>query len=180
MEFKVGDRVRIKSWEQMEKEFGKDYFESINCIPRFIEDMKHLCGKTATIDEICNYDIKLKDWSGDSDGPYWFFSMDMIELVDTSKFTKSDLQEGDIVTDREGCKSLFHNGALRGRTLSIYGLTDDLKDKEGESDNDIVKVERPIKLETVFERKEPEVIEMTMTELCEHFGCKVKIVKEKE
>lgn len=127
-----------------------------------------------------NEKIKLKDWSGDSDGPYWFFSMDMIELVDTSKFTKSDLQEGDIVTDREGCKSLFHNGALRGRTLSIYGLTDDLKDKEGKSDNDIVKVERPIKLETVFERKEPEVIEMTMTELCEHFGCKVKIVKEKE
>lgn len=102
MKFKVGDRVRIKSWEQMEKEFGKDCFESINCIPRFIEDMKHLCGKTATIDEICNYDIKLKDWSGDSDGPYWFFSMDMIELVDTSKLSKSDLQEGDIVTDREG------------------------------------------------------------------------------
>lgn len=177
MEFKVGDRVRIKTWEQMEKEFGKDSCGGIDCMPRFIEDMKYLCGKTATIDEICNYDIKLKDWSGDSDGPYWFFSMDMIELVDTSKFTKSDLQEGDIVTDREGCKSLFHNGALRGRTLSIYGLTDDLKDKEGESDNDIVKVERPIKLETVFERKEPEVIEMTVEEISRALGHEVKVVK---
>lgn len=177
MEFKVGDRVRIKSWEQMEKEFGKDYFESINCIPRFIEDMKHLCGKTATIDEICNYDIKLKDWSGDSDGTYWFFSMDMIELVDTSKFTKSDLQEGDIVTDREGCKSLYSNGNFVGKTLSIKWLTDDLKDIDGESDNDIVKVERPIKLETVFERKEPEVIEMTVEEISRALGHEVKVVK---
>lgn len=180
MEFKVGDRVRIKSWEQMEKEFGKDCFESINCIPRFIEDMKHLCGKTATIDEICNYNIKLKDWSGDSDGPYWFFSMDMIELVDTSKLSKSDLQEGDIVTDREGNKSIFLDDELYGTTIDLDGLTDELKDDKDYSEYDIVKVERPIKLETVFERKEPEVIEMTMTELCEHFGCKVKIVKEKE
>ena len=92
MEFKVGDRVRIKSWEQMEKEFGKNSGGGIDCMPCFIEDMKYLCGKTATIDEVCNYDIKLKDWSGDSDGPYWFFSMDMIELVDTSKLSKSDLQ----------------------------------------------------------------------------------------
>ena len=179
MEFKVGDRVRIKSWEQMEKEFGME-FDWIACKCGFNSEMRHLCGRTATISEINDYKVKLTDWSDDTGGLYWTISTDMIELVDTSKFTKSDLQEGDIVTDREGCKSLFHNGALRGRTLSIYGLTDDLKDKEGESDNDIVKVERPIKLETVFERKEPEVIEMTMTELCEHFGCKVKIVKEKE
>ena len=178
--YKVGQKVRVKSWEQMEKEFGKDYFESINCIPRFIEDMKHLCGKTATIDEICNYDIKLKDWSGDSDGTYWFFSMDMIELVDTSKLSKSDLQEGDIVTDREGNKSIFLDDELYGTTIDLDGLTDELKDDKDYSEYDIVKVERPIKLETVFERKEPEVIEMTMTELCEHFGCKVKIVKEKE
>lgn len=177
MEFKVGDRVRIKSWEQMEKEFGKDYFESINCIPRFIEDMKYLCGKTATIDEIYNYDIKLKDWSDAGGKIHWFFSTDMIELVDTSKFTKSDLQEGDIVTDREGCKSLYSNGNFVGKTLSIKWLTDDLKDIDGESDNDIVKVERPIKLETVFERKEPEVIEMTVEEISRALGHEVKVVK---
>ena len=158
MIFKVGDRVRFS--EAMDGKRHCPEVEFDNLIREIIEND--------------GYNIKLKDLPENS------FNKWELDLVDTSKFTKSDLQEGDIVTDREGCKSLFHNGALRGRTLSIYDLTDDLKDKEGKSDNDIVKVERPIKLETVFERKEPEVIEMTMTELCEHFGCKVKIVKEKE
>lgn len=177
MEFKVGDRVRIKSWEQMEKKFGKNSDGGIDCMPCFIEDMKYLCGKTATIAEIYNYDIKLKDWSDAGGKIHWFFSTDMIELVDTSKFTKSDLQEGDIVTDREGCKSLYSNGNFVGKTLNIKWLTDDLKDIDGESDNDIVKVERPIKLETVFERKEPEVIEMTVEEISRALGHEVKVVK---
>ena len=174
MEFKVGDRVRIKSWEQMEKEFGISHGD-IPCKFRFINGMKHLCGRTASIVAIKGSDIYLTNWSDDSGYMDWSISTDMIELVDTSKFTKSDLQEGDIVTDREGCKSLFHNGALRGRTLSIYGLTDDLKDKDGEYDNDIVKVERPIKLETVFERKE--VREMTVEEISKALGFEVKVVK---
>lgn len=29
MEFKVGDRVRIRQWEDMEKEFGTDLFGDI-------------------------------------------------------------------------------------------------------------------------------------------------------
>ena len=177
MEFKVGDRVRIKTWEQMEKEFGVE-FSWIACKCRFNSEMRHLCGRTATISDINDYKVKLTDWSDDTGGLYWTISTDMIELVDTSKFTKSDLQEGDIVTDRERCKSLFHNGALRGRTLSIYGLTDDLKDKEGKSDNDIVKVERPIKMEIVFERKEESKIrEMTVEEISKELGYEVKVVK---
>lgn len=176
MEFKVGDRVRIKSWEQMEKEFGISHGD-IPCKCGFNSEMRHLCGRTATISEINDYKVKLKDWSDAGGKIHWFFSTDMIELVDTSKFTKSDLQEGDIVTDREGCKSLYSNGNFVGKTLSIKWLTDDLKDIDGESDNDIVKVERPIKLETVFERKEPEVIEMTVEEISRALGHEVKVVK---
>ena len=157
MEFKVGDRVR----------FSKEMKES-NHDPK------------VKFDNIIRKIVKIRDvWSCkkiELDGlPRNIFDEFELELVDTSKFTKSDLQEGDIVTDREGCKSLFHNGALRGRTLSIYGLTDDLKDKEGKYDNDIVKVERPIKLETVFERKE--VIEMTVEEISRALGHEVKVVK---
>ena len=178
MEFKVGDRVRIKSWEQMEKEFGME-FDWIACKCGFSREMRHLCGRTATILAIdnCFHDVKLINWSDDSGGIYWSISTDMIELVDTSKFTKSDLQEGDIVTDREGCKSLYSNGNFVGKTLNIKWFTDDLKDIDGESDNDIVKVERPIKLETVFERKEPEVIEMTVEEISRALGHEVKVVK---
>ena len=177
MEFKVGDRVKIKSWKQIEKEFG-GHGLFIECTYGFIRPMEDLCGKTATIDEIRGHRVELKDWSDYVCGMNWTFSTDMIELVDTSKFTKSDLREGDIVTDREGCKSLFYDDSLYGSTTAIGCLTDDLKDQDGDSDNDIVKVERPIKYETVFERKE--VREMTMAELCEYFECPVKIVKEKE
>lgn len=175
MEFKVGDRVRIKTWEQMEKEFGKDSDGDINCIPCFNKGMKCLCGQTATIDKICDCNIELKDWSGESGEIHWGFSTDMIELVDTSKFTKSDLQEGDIVTDREGDKSLYLNGEFIGLTLNVRAFTDDLKDTCGLSEYDIIKVERPIKLETVFDRKE--VIEMTVEEISRALGHEVKVVK---
>lgn len=178
MEFKVGDRVRIKSWEQMEKEFGME-FGWIACKCRFNSEMRHLCGRTATISAINDYKVKLTDWSDDTGGLYWTISTDMIELVNTSKFTKADLQEGDIVTDREGCKSLYSNGSFIGNTMDLWGVTEDLKDKDGESNNDIVKVERPIKLETVFERKEPEVIEMTVEEISRALGHEVKVVKSK-
>lgn len=177
MEFKVGDRVRIKSWEQMEKEFGME-FDWIACKCRFYREMQHLCGRIATISAIDDYIVKLVNWSDDSGGIYWCISTDMIELVDTSKFTKSDLQEGDIVTDRKGRKSLYLNGNFVGETVTFIWYTDDLKDKNDYSDNDIVKVERPIKYGIVFEREEePEVREMTVEEISKALGYEVKVVK---
>lgn len=177
MEFKVGDRVRIKTWEQMEKEFGVE-FSWIACKCGFNSEMRHLCGRTATISEINDYKVKLTDWSDDTGGLYWTISTDMIELVNTSKFTKSDLQDGDVLTDREGCKALYYDDSLWGETLCVDTLTDDLKDPNGYSDNDIVKMERPIKYETVFERKEePKVREMTVEEISKELGYEVKVVK---
>lgn len=178
MKFKVGDRVRIKSWEQMEKEFGKNSDGGIDCIAckcGFNSEMRHLCGRTATISEINDYKVKLTDWSDDTGGLYWTISTDMIELVDTSKLSKSDLQEGDIVTDREGNKSIFLDDELYGTTIDLDGLTDELKDDKDYSEYDIVKVERPIKYETVFERKE--VREMTVEEISKALGFEVKVVK---
>ena len=175
MEFKVGDRVRIKSWEQMEKEFGKNSCEEINCNPTFIECMSYLCGRTASIVKINGEAVKLTDWSDSEDTARWSFSTDMIELVDTSKLSKSDLQEGDIVTDREGNKSIFLDDELYGTTIDLDGLTDELKDDKDYSEYDIVKVERPIKYETVFKRKE--VREMTVEEISKALGFEVKVVK---
>ena len=175
MEFKVGDRVRIKSWEQMEKEFGKNSCEEINCNPTFIECMSYLCGRTASIVKINGEAVKLTDWSDSEDTARWSFSTDMIELVDTSKLSKSDLQEGDIVTDREGNKSIFLDDELYGTTIDLDGLTDELKDDKDYSEYDIVKVERPIKYETVFERKE--VREMTVEEISKALRFEVKVVK---
>lgn len=61
-------------------------------------------------------------------------------------------------------------GDLIGKTISIAFLNDDLNYSENElSKNDIVKVERPIKVETLFEREE-EPTELTISEIKEKFG----------
>ena len=45
----VGQRVRIRDWDDMEKEFGSDGLGDIRCPATFTKHMKYLCGKTATI-----------------------------------------------------------------------------------------------------------------------------------
>ena len=156
MEFKVGDRVRFS--KAMDGESHGPVVEFDNIIRKIIE--------------IKDGDIRLEGLPEN-----WFCEIEL-ELVDTSKFTKSDLQEGDIATDREGYKSRFYNNSLWGNTLGIHVLTDDLKAKDGDTKNDIVKVERPTKYETVFERKEePEVREMTVEEISKELGYEVKVVK---
>lgn len=49
-EFKVGDRVQFKSWEEMEREFGLDDDGDINIPMGFLKSMKFLCGTYATIE----------------------------------------------------------------------------------------------------------------------------------
>lgn len=48
MEFKVGDRVKIKSWDRMVKEFGMNCTD-IDCYGPFTSTMKYLCGLEGTI-----------------------------------------------------------------------------------------------------------------------------------
>ena len=40
MKYKVGDKVKIKTWEQMEKEFGVSSFGTINCSLHFTRKME--------------------------------------------------------------------------------------------------------------------------------------------
>ncbi len=55
-EFKVGDRVQFKSWEEMEKEFGVDECGDIDIPIGFVKSMKCLCGTYATIEGLYKYD----------------------------------------------------------------------------------------------------------------------------
>ena len=85
-----------------------------------------------------------------------------IELILEKQFTKSDLQNGDIVTYRDGRKKIVFEDKFYGSNhfVLLKYYTEDLKDIDGEEENDIIKVERPVKYETVFERKE-EILDET-------------------
>lgn len=49
MEIKAGDKVRIKSWEAMEAEFGLDEDGDVDCWPHFTEAMRPMCSETFTV-----------------------------------------------------------------------------------------------------------------------------------
>lgn len=92
--FKAGDRVRIRSWEDMRKEFGEDH-ETIRCKYSFISAMKHLCMRTAILERVdSDGHIRLSSWSNDNGDMIWSFSTDMIERVEDNR----------IITYRDGNK----------------------------------------------------------------------------
>lgn len=102
-EFKVGDLVRIRSWDDMAKKYPMcgDLAISIGRI-RFIERMKYLCGREFVIQEIRpdegsgepNYGYGAPECSGtdedDSEPEYWIITPGMIELVDEEASHRDD------------------------------------------------------------------------------------------
>lgn len=90
--FKVGDRVRIRAWDDMVAEYGLDCDGDINIRPSFVRGMRSLCGKTATITEkpmYCDgqsirFKLAFDDTSKDVN---WNYSADMLELVKKSDET---------------------------------------------------------------------------------------------
>lgn len=96
--FKVGDRVRFRSWDDMESEFGMDaaYPKGGICIRGgliyFSHCMRPLCGTYATIETMRKYEtgiteVKLKDFScKDTWLRIHVFSTDMIEPASTKGY----------------------------------------------------------------------------------------------
>ena len=98
-------------------------------------------------------------------------------------FKKSDLLDGDIVTQRNKEQkrySIERNGfvGIDGCTYLDYdNYTENLLDKDGDEIYDIMKVERAIEYKTVFNR-DTEVKEMTIAEIEKELGYPIKVVKE--
>ncbi len=83
-DFKVGDTVRIRSWEDMEKEFGIKY-GTIQCEFEFVEAMRKHCGKILNITSIEDGYIRFAEDVG-----AWNYSTDMIELIVSKEQTPED------------------------------------------------------------------------------------------
>lgn len=106
-------------------------------------------------------------------------------------FTKYDLKDGDVVLRRNGWVEIAipSVGALVGKNgyNSFDALTEDLKEDTGEPEYDIIEVRRPNMPHhcqfSAFEcgfgdlvYKQEEEIEMTLEEVCQALGKKIKIV----
>jgi len=140
MKYKVGQRVRVRKDLKKGEQYDK-------C--NVVNDMSKRAGRIVTI-ALVKEDCER--YLIEEDNRIWYWSEEMFEgLV---QFTKEDLQDGDIVTDREGCKGFYFDGEFYGAVINDGYLNDELADGDGCKENDIIKVERPVKLETVFEREE--------------------------
>lgn len=160
MKFKVGDKVRV-----IKCSIDGERCKNFNKISTITKIGEHLC-----------YPYMLKDIRET-------FKENELALVE-KQFTKSDLKDGDIVTYRNGLKKIVSGDKLYGNDLftSLRYYPEDLKDVDGEEKNDIVKVERPVKYETVFEREEvlDETEKKYLAEVIRPFRKRIQFIQKKK
>lgn len=107
--FKVGDRVRIRDWDDMEREYGTDSDGDIK-VPDvgFGRCMRHLCGRYVTINDIFQDGfITLKDWSDTSGNIEWSFTKEMVEPAE-----ENTLKQTSITIDKYGINISSHDGMI--------------------------------------------------------------------
>lgn len=91
-EFQVGDRCRIRSWDDMKSEFGLNDTGSIDVPKLFTPLMRELCGRDFTIKDITENSIPLYkseeriEYIGNTGG--WQITGDMLELASPEREMK--------------------------------------------------------------------------------------------
>lgn len=115
--YEVGDKVLIRDWDDMVKEFGLDSDGGINCKPCFVTNMKRLCNKIITVFKV--------DKDGDYyiEGESWAFSRCMIAGKVVEEF-KPWLKDGNTNYGTIGEETSFKDAIGRplriGDTVEIY------------------------------------------------------------
>ena len=102
-EFKVGDMVVIRDWDDMEKEFGLNCLGNIKCKCSFTTEMKKLCGQVAQIKSFSEPDhkcirLEFENFTGDT---AYIFSTDMIKKVGKNH-KPTRFRVGELVTLKDG------------------------------------------------------------------------------
>lgn len=150
MKFKIGDKVKVVKCEILGERCGN--INKISTITQVEKDVP--------------YPYILKDLDE-------VFSEDEIELVRKERFTKADLKDGDKCTLKNG-QVIFVD------KTSDYGFSNINEQlKYFNDDVSIAKVERPVKYETMFERKEEildEVEKKYLADVVRPFRSKVRSV----
>ena len=118
--FKVGDRVVVRDWDDMEKEYGVSKWGDIPKDSQFTSRMKHLCGRTATVTCVekgfsCKkVNVDFDDKSGST--ACWTFNSWMFNPTDIPAPKKekpeSKFKVGNYVTLKEGVEANKKYGGL--------------------------------------------------------------------
>lgn len=162
MKFKVGDKVRV-----IKCSIDGERCKNLNKVSTITEIGEYLC-----------YPYILKDIREP-------FKENELALVE-KQFTKSDLKDGDIVTYRNGDKrtviagNLINSNGYISKKLNQY--TNELKDTVIGESLDIIKVERSVKYEIVFEREEEildEVEKKYLANVIKPFRHKIKSIMKR-
>lgn len=149
MKFNIGDKVRV-----------------VRC-------RTHVnCKNNNTIGNIIGI-VANRRYPYELEGVDEIFREDELELVQEKRFTKADLKDGDKCTLKNG-QVIFVD------KTSMYGFNNlDKQLRYFNDDVSIVKVERPVKYETMFERKE-EILDETekkyLAEVIRPFSSKVRFI----
>lgn len=84
MRYKVGDKVRVRQWDDMVKEFGYDGVDIYIDKYYFVEEMKQYCGKTYEVCDKNSFRYNLKTENKVLD---WGFTDGMLEDVSLLSYT---------------------------------------------------------------------------------------------
>lgn len=158
--FKVGDRVKFKSWHEMEKEYGVDDDGDIKNSPYFTQAMRHLCGTYATIKELNGSIVALKDFSssGDTDWRYAEFMLKQEQqtdklifrdnvtiLIKDGKRYVAKCCKGDTYDKEKGL--LVCLAKASGYTFDdLQKMLEDAEDQDGKTNNTVKEVQRAAKV----------------------------------
>ena len=88
MDFKVGDEVVIKSWEEMAKECGVEN-GTVQTYKTFVKEMRYLCGAKAIITDLddetvwLEFDKTNKKVIEENEKHYWGYDVQMIKPYKT-------------------------------------------------------------------------------------------------
>ena len=65
MRYRVGDKVKVREWDDMVEEFGTDEDGGIDCNMCFVEYMKKYCGKEMTVNRVLTGHYTLEEDEGE-------------------------------------------------------------------------------------------------------------------
>lgn len=86
-DIKIGDRLRVREWEDMAEEFGDDGYD-IACDLIFMQDMRYMCGMPFTVEEISTDSRMFFSKEGIENN--WSISADMLEPLEIDGKPETD------------------------------------------------------------------------------------------